>query len=211
MRIPEAVFTDGGVILCNKSPYGGSWAWRAVAPAESRPFVKDGIVGGVCADAEEVSHNSGLVILPERAGKLLSNNVTEMMAAVDALENMPEGWSGTLYTDSDVTRQRLFEHAALNGLPSNVVARMERALVRVGDVKGVLLQGHPTKDDLRVGFGKKRGLPVSIHNVWADHECGRLQDAWLMQHSEVTYEKAKALRDSIVRSYLDVDSHRRNP
>jgi ribonuclease HI len=197
MRIPEAVFTDGGVILCNKSPYGGAWSWRAVAPAEGRPMMKGKIAGGVCADAQEISHNSGLVLLPEGRGKLLSNNVTEMMAAIDVLEHMPEGWSGTLYTDSDVTRQRLFEHAALNGLPSNVVARMKAALARVGEVKGVLLQGHPTKEDLRVGFGKKRGLPVSPHNLWCDKECGRLQNAWLEQHPEITYAGAKALRDAL--------------
>lgn len=39
--------------------------------------------------------------------------------------------------------------------------------------KTVLLQGHPTKADLACGIGKKRNLPVSIHNVWCDEACGK--------------------------------------
>ena len=39
-------------------------------------------------------------------------------------------------------------------------------------IRYVLLSGHPTKAQLALGIGKG-GRPVSEHNVWCDHECGR--------------------------------------
>jgi hypothetical protein len=51
------------------------------------------------------------------------------------------------------------------------VKRGEAAVARLGKIEVILLQGHPTKEDLANGLGKKRQLPVSEHNVWCDEAC----------------------------------------
>jgi ribonuclease HI len=163
-----ALFTDGGVIWRNKSPYGGAWA-----------FV------GTDGQGLNVIERSGLAIVPP--GKLISNNTTEFMAAVCALETMPDGWNGTLYTDSEVTLKRLKHilsrvHFNLNielptGLPRNVFERGIAAARRMGHINVVLLQGHPTKVELATGIGKS-GRVVSIHNVRCDELCTEQQETW---------------------------------
>jgi len=174
--IPAAVYTDGGVLAHNPSQFGAMWCWVAVPTLDTRPLVKHLIAGGVNAADTAIAHDSGLVLI--KPGKLITNNNAEMIAAVKALEAMPEGWCGNLYSDSEVTLGRLFKNHALNGLAPNVVERMRAALRRAGEVKGILLQGHPTQADLEVGIGAKRGLPVSKHNVFCDKECKRLADEW---------------------------------
>lgn len=168
----KALYTDGGLLSGNPSDIGGMWAWCGVDTIDERPLVKGKLPGGVNVEQEIVAHESGIVLAKPHFP--ITNNVAEMMAAIKALEATPVGWSGILYSDSEVTLGRLFRRNALNGLPSNVVQRLMRVLQRMGDVKGILLQGHPTKQDLRDGFGKKRGYPVSKHNVWCDLECNRL-------------------------------------
>jgi len=176
-----AIYTDGGCLLKNPSPYGGMWSWCAVDTLDARPLIKNIIVGGVNSEQKIIAHDSGLVQV--RAGQLFTNNNAEMIAAVKALEAMPDGWTGVLYSDSEVTLGRLFKNHALNGLAPNVVERMRAVLKRVGKVKGVLLQGHPTRADLATGIGKKRGLPVSVHNVFCDNECKRLAKEWATKNN----------------------------
>lgn len=79
---------------------------------------------------------------------------------------------------------RVFKGWRGKNLPSNVVERTKAATARMGEVKHVLLQGHPTKADLERGTGAKRGLPVSKHNVWRDKECSRQAKAHLVKASE---------------------------
>jgi ribonuclease HI len=159
--MPEivALYADGGCIARNPSPLGGTWAFCQVDAAGQRL----GGWGGV---------------LPAPPGGTISNNLTEFVAAVLALESVPVGWTGTLYTDSNVTRGRLVDGWALNGLPQEWIKRGAAALQRHTHhghltFRAVLLQGHPTAADLRAGVGAKRGLPVSVHNCWCDHECQR--------------------------------------
>ena len=52
----------------------------------------------------------------------------------------------------------------------------------MGAIITVLVQGHPTKAELENGWGTKRDLPVSEHNVWCDKACknesAALYDRW---------------------------------
>jgi hypothetical protein len=167
-----AAYADGGVIQCNPSPIGGTWA-----------------ACHVTADGARVWEASGVI----PAGSFpISNNYAEYVAALRALEALPPGWSGRLYSDSRITLGRLcgewwegaIHHTqaicySLNGLPADEIARGRSVLGRLGPFVGVLLQGHPTRADLARGVGAKRGFPVSIHNVWADDACNRTAHAYL--------------------------------
>lgn len=172
----KALYTDGGLLSQNPSKLGGMWAWCGVDRIDPRPLVRGQVAGGVNHDAELVASDSGVVLAT--ATRFVTNNVVEMMAAIKALEAVPAGWSGILYSDSEITLGRLFHHHALNGLPSNVVKRLLEVRQRIGAVRGVLLQGHPTKQDLQNGFGKKRGLPVSKWNVWCDDACNTVGEQY---------------------------------
>jgi ribonuclease HI len=158
------LYADGGVIKKNPSPIGGTWAWCGVTVGECRIIQRGGFI-------------------PAPEGRLITNNHTEFIAATLALEAMPEGWSGVLCSDSQITLGRLFERWRIANLPRNVYMRGISALKKLGDVKPLLLQGHPTKKDLERGIGAKRGYPVSIHNVWCDKECGRQAELYLRQLS----------------------------
>ena len=146
-----ALYCDGGVIERNPSLHGGTWCWIAVNEA-----------------GEEVVRDSGLLPGP------CTNNLSEFVAAVRALETVPPGWEGKLYSDSQVTLGRLFRQWSLNGLPLIWIARGSNVLGQVGYVEPVLLQGHPTREELAAGVGKRHGFPVSNWNVKCDRECSRL-------------------------------------
>jgi ribonuclease HI len=167
-----AIYTDGGVILKNPSTIGGTWAWCAVD-----------------ADGNRVIERGGVV--PARDGQQITNNHMEQIALTLALEAMPEGWSGTVYSDSMIALGRVFKGWRLKNLPANVAKRSAAAVARLGEIQTVLLQGHPTKADLARGIGAKRNLPVSIFNVWCDAECGRQAKAFL-EKQETAREVASA-------------------
>lgn len=160
-----AVYADGGVILKNLSAIGGTWAFC-----------------GVDAEGNRVIEGGGVV--PATSKTLITNNHTEQIAIIKALEAMPDGWNGTVYSDSMIALGRVFKGWRGKNLPSNVVERTKAAMARMGKVEHVLLQGHPTKADLERGIGAKRGLPVSKHNVWCDKECGRQAKEHLAKASE---------------------------
>lgn len=157
-----ALYADGGVVGKNPSTIGGTWAWC-----------------GVDAEGNRVVGRGGFVPATVRP---VTNNHTEQIAITLALEAMPDGWSGTVYSDSMIALGRVFKGWREKNLPRNVSERSAAAVARMGRVETVLLQGHPTKADLAAGVGKKRGYPVSIHNVWCDKECGRQADAYRMRN-----------------------------
>jgi ribonuclease HI len=157
-----AIYADGGVIKKNPSVIGGTWAWC-----------------GVDADGNRVIGEGGVVAAP--SGRTISNNHMEQIALVKAMEAMPEGWSGMVYSDSQVALGRVFLNWATNNLPKNIIERTNAARLRLGKLQWRLLQGHPTKAELATGWGKKRDLPVSIHNVWCDEECTRQAKTYLAQ------------------------------
>ena len=144
------VYTDGGVVGRNPSDFGGTWAFVAVN-------VED----------EEVFSRSGF---HQTEGQPTTNNHTELIAAIEALEAMPKGWAGTLVSDSEVTLGRIFNAWRMKNVPEDYVVRLRNALSRLGKVKGMHVDGHPSKAHLAAGIGK-RGNPVSKWNVKADELC----------------------------------------
>ena len=158
-RIPVSVFTDGGCIRQNPSLIGGTYAWCAVD-----------------AQGEVVGRSSG--VHPASEEEPITSNVMEFVAAVRALESLPRGWSGKLCSDSQITIGRLCHEWALNNLPRWWIERGGQVLRRLGRIEGVLLAGPPTRMELIKGYGKG-GLPVSLHNVWADQRCREEAQAYL--------------------------------
>jgi ribonuclease HI len=160
-----AVYADGGIIGRNPSFDGGTWAWCHINAA-----------------GERIKEDSGTVCSYGEAGfasQAVTNNYTEMLALVNGLAALPAGWSGTVYSDSNITLGRLFRGWKWTGIPKWLIERAELALKNLDlpNVKAVLLDGHPTKAQLAAGVGK-RGNPVSEHNVWCDKECGRQADKY---------------------------------
>ncbi|HEX5270465.1 MAG TPA: RNase H family protein [Gemmataceae bacterium] len=153
------VYTDGGCIGPNPSTSGGTWAWCTVGE-----------------DGARVRHDSG-VITPEEIGlPVVTNNVAELAAAVNAMEWLPYEWAGTICTDSRCTMLRLSKalagskQAKLNGVPAKLVGRLAAAKARLGACRVVLLGGHPTRLDLARGR-TCAGAPVSHHNAFVDRLC----------------------------------------
>jgi len=155
-----ALYADGGVIFKNPSTVGGTWAFCGVNAADQRVLEKYGAV-------------------PATPNRPITNNHTEQIAITLALEAMPDGWSGTVYLDSQIALGRVFKNWSERNLPRNISMRSKAAVARIGQIETVLLQGHPTKADLACGIGKKRGLPVSEHNVWADKSCHKAAEEFL--------------------------------
>lgn len=153
-----AVYSDGGLVIRNPSPYGGAWAWC-----------------GVNEENLIVESKSGLLV-PEKLGIAeISNNTAEFCAMARALRAMPKGWSGTAYSDSELTLNRIFGNwDAGKGLPEGWMKAARKNLKRLGKITPVLLSGHPTRQELLNGVCKRRGRQVSGFNVWCDEECRRI-------------------------------------
>ena len=152
----QALYTDGGVIQVNPSPFGGTWAWTVVE------------------HGQRIRQDSG-VLLPTADYPAITNNVTELYALVAGIESLPVDWVGIVFSDSWVSLQRLFLGAKLKNVPEWLVERLQviRQSGRLSQMAYVLLDGHPTQAQLLAGKGK-RGGPVSEFNVWCDEECGRV-------------------------------------
>lgn len=161
-----ALYADGGVIRKNPSDIGGTWAWCGVDAAGNRVIERSGA-------------------FPAPDSRPVSNNHTEQIAITLALEAMPDGWSGSVYSDSQIALGRVFKNWRETNLPANISQRSAKAVKRLGKIQTVLLQGHPTKGDLELGIGKKRNLPVSIHNVWCDKACSAAAKEFLAQMEKV--------------------------
>ena len=166
----NAIYCDGGVIRQNPSPIGGTWAVR---------FVKDGAV---------ISERSG-VYMAHAAMPTVSNNLTEMLAVLEGLARLPANWTGTVYSDSQITLGRVFLGWKWSNLPASFhrdYQAYRARLVNWAQISHVLLAGHPTAAQLAAGIGR-HDYEVSEHNVWCDKECGRLAKVVLEE-----IEKGKA-------------------
>lgn len=162
------LWCDGGVVKKNPSPFAGTWAWIAL----------DG-------DGERVKGDSGIVTPAYLNLPTVSNNVTELLATVKALQWVACGWTGTLFTDSLVTKRRLTDGQSFNGVPQWLrVQALELRRSRRFEV--VLVGGHPTQKELSQGFrpwvhrcpdggvflsGSAGRIPVGPWNVWCDQRC----------------------------------------
>lgn len=156
-----SVFADGGIIGSNPSALGGTFAWCHVDAAGVR-----------------VRANSGIVEVGFHGLADISNNTTELVAMIEGLETLPEGWAGTALTDSNVTLCRLRGNKpAWPSVPAPLYNRARAALKRLGHLQWVLLNGHPTAGEMTRGVGS-RGLPVSEHNVFCDSACTAMAQDW---------------------------------
>jgi hypothetical protein len=152
-----SVYCDGGVIGRNPSRRGGTWAWRHI---DRKGFL--------------LRMGSG-VVRPEDAGMpTITNNLTELLAALEGMALLPDGWAGAIWTDSNVTLLRLRGGKKFNGIPTVMVERTKSELARLGLFQAKLLGGHPTENELFLGRKLKSGLPVDWQNVYCDRECTRL-------------------------------------
>lgn len=155
------LYTDGGVIGINPSGIGGTYAYCLIE------------------DDKIILSDAGVII--PNSGNRITNNHSEFTAALMGLEALPDGWSGNLCSDSQVTLGRLRSDWKLNNVPCEWVTRARNALARLGKVIPVLIQGHPTKQELNRGMGN-RGYPVSKWNVYCDHECNRVAKEYMKVH-----------------------------
>jgi len=164
----QSVYADGGVIGANPSPIGGTWAWCQV---------RDG----------SIVRSASSVITPTEAGlPAITNNLTELLAILNARASLPYAWTGAIYSDSWVSLQRVFLAAKLANVPDWLIVRLQ-CMQRDGWFSGCswqLLDGHPTKAQLMAGVGK-RGRPVSKWNVFCDEACGRRAREYLMRQREI--------------------------
>ncbi len=156
------VYTDGGIIQANPSRHGGTWAYVVLDASEA-----------VLCEA------SGVVTPADVGLPAVTNNLTELFAAVRALQVLPDGWAGTLYTDSQVTMFRLVNPgAAFNGIPDGLRREVREQRRRLGAFRVVRLDGHPTQAQLASGVGK-RGGTCSRWNVHVDKRCNEQAAAFL--------------------------------
>lgn len=153
-EIVTALYTDGGVILKNPSTYGGTWAYVHLNG--------DGVV---------IRERSGVVLPARWQLEAITNNFSELLALTYALLPLPDGWSGTVYSDSQCSLGRLFwGYKKWKGIPDELREMAEANVKRLGAVEAILLDGHPTKAQLALGIGK-RGNMVSAFNVRCDDLC----------------------------------------
>lgn len=160
---PDEIYADGGLIgPLNPSPLGGTWAWCWVAG------------GRIVRRASGVIWPDPNVLLLSKKASLkgVSNNISELVAAVRAIESLPDGWVGPLWTDSHVTACRLRGSDKFTMVPRWLIDRTVAARRTFGG-RVCTLAGHPTEDDLLRGRAKRNGLPVSPYNVWCDDACHR--------------------------------------
>lgn len=148
------IYCDGGCISKNPSPHGGTWAYVLL---QNETVLKE---------------DSGIILPTDVRLPTVSNNISELIAALNALNQMSDGWAGTIHTDSMITMFRVSrKNAALNGVPPCVREYRKQVLQRMGRFDVVLLNGHPTAQHLRENKGHG-GLPVSKWNVLCDEMCG---------------------------------------
>ncbi len=156
------LFVDGGVAKVNPSPFGGTWCWVQVT-----------------ADNHAVNWKADFFPPAAFGMETVENNLSELVAAVEGLESLPDGWEGILYTDSGNTLRRvMMVGAKFGGIPISLVNRLQVCRERLGKFSAVLLGGHPTVADLNRGF-RPDGKPVSEWNRFCDTQCKKLAAAHL--------------------------------
>lgn len=175
------LFADGGVIEHNPSPKGGMWAWRLCKSDEPIGTNKiDNVVKDV------INCNSFLVV--PTVGNI-SNNITEMMAILNGLMACDPSWNLTVLSDSQIALKRIFSNWKWKHVPQQIHDMYDFQEERFGgeermkSIPFMLLQGHPTNEELKKGVGD-RGYPVSKHNVWCDKQCGLESEKYLKKLSQ---------------------------
>lgn len=164
MKNVKTIYADGGVVYSGApggSSIGGTWAFVATDEKDDLLF-----------------SDSGFIKVESPKGT--TNNHTEFIAAVMALEAMELGWSGTLASDSKITLGRLFNGDNTKNLPDEWIDRAQEALNRLGVVTPFHLDGHATIQQLKVGIGKN-GNPVSKWNNECDNLCNEAKEPYKLK------------------------------
>lgn len=151
----KRIFCDGGVIGPNPSKLGGTWCWCLIGENDTLLISRSGIVQ------------------PQDLGtETVTNNHTELFAALMAMESMQSFPGIALYTDSLITLRRITAGMRFNGCPDWMRDRVLN-IRRIVSPKVTLVKGHPTKKELSDGLSR-RGLPTSKWNVYCDRTCTAL-------------------------------------
>lgn len=149
---PLKLFTDGGVISKNPSPYGGTWAWVLVH------------------EGKMVDRSSG--ILPVSLSPI-TNNQTELLAIIEGLKSVPLASTLEICSDSSISLGRVFRGSSFNNIPfwmETQLLQVKRSFRYWDKFSYTLIDGHPTKAQLASGIGK-HGHPVSKWNKLCDDLC----------------------------------------
>ncbi len=166
-----AITADGGCRLANPSKHGGMWAFRHLNRAH-----------------QAVREACGAVTVPEVSPlTTVTNNFTEVLAVLIALEFLPDGWSGKVRTDSLHTIRVFRDDYDRYWLIEGVKLRIVNVLDRLGDLSYELLAGHPSKKEIALMeagiqcFKGPKQYPYCLHNhhldsvllpkAWSDHEA----------------------------------------
>ena len=155
MSLPHKIYVDGGVIGRNPSALGGTWAWVWVDKKD-----------------RELRHDSGIITPKQAKLDKITNNYTELYAALEGLASVGNYWDGIIYTDSLITLRRITYSMSFKNIPNSL---KEKALELRKDREWdcILVKGHPTKKDLLRGTCPK-GTLVSRWNVFCDRKCKHL-------------------------------------
>lgn len=144
--IPYELYTDGGIMGSNPSTVGGTWAWCWVDKQGNR-----------------IKGDKGIVTPKMVNMTTISNNFTELLATLKALQSVPKWWKGAIKTDSQVTWHRLNKSKAFEGIPDefrNAVLFVRENIKYVP----ILVKGH------------SKEFP---HNEWCDQQCRRVGEDFL--------------------------------
>lgn len=163
----KAVFADGGVCGRNPSIIGGTIGWVAVTDGGSPAYTNGIELGGIGNKDLLVKSHSEFIPFENLP---VTNNHTEMLALISALEAMEDGWSGYAVSDSKITLGRIFENWKCENLPLDYIRRFVEVKNRLGILVPIHIDGHATKLQLATGIGK-RGNSVSKWNVMCDYLC----------------------------------------
>jgi hypothetical protein len=171
------LYTDGGLLMAHPA-IGGTWAYVLLNRERGFLASDSGIVLGSQEPRPHLLHRT----LCFTDVPIVKNDLTEMVAVWQGFCHLPDGWSGTVCTDSELTIERLTEIKPWNTIPAWLREEMHRHVRRLGSLEYILYAGHPTKADMARGYQVKesgRCLPVSEWNVLCDTLCNQEKTRWL--------------------------------
>lgn len=199
------VYIDGGQLNENSkgtgSLVGGMYAYCFVGDDDVRIAYNAGLVfpNHRCGEFRrenslyaigQVFDFNGTIFLKEYPG--ITNMMTETISAWKALSLLPDGWSGVIVSDSEVTLKRLTgEYKSWNNIPYSLCKAIKENLFRLGAWQVRHVAGHPWPYELSQGYretkrrdGSVKRTPVSIHNVFVDFLCNEKKDEYYQRVAE---------------------------
>lgn len=164
----DFLYADGGVISRNPSAIGGTWAWVRVE------------------DDRDTAHESGVLLSATTGTETVSNNNTELWALLQGIAALPDGWEGTVASDSMIALGWIFHGFKVNNIPQPLREKL-CAVLQDAERRGLkmtpkMLAGHPKPADIKAGIrlSKAPHLPVSSWNVFCDDLCGKRGRLYLL-------------------------------